>query len=79
MKGIFYAYVLWPFDKNFFLISTSDFMLFELKTMVKSCLEFYFDIQQAPSELLLTGEVISAFLAEFLVMGGSKISKKKKI
>ena len=52
--------------KKIFLISTSDFMLFELKTMVKSCLEFYFDIQQAPSELLLTGFAKPAFLADFL-------------
>ena len=35
-----------------------------LISIVKSCLEFYFDIQQALSELLLTGFAKQAFLAD---------------
>ena len=57
-------------------------MVFELKMMVKSFLEFYFDIQQAPSELLLTGFAKPASLADFLPLGRKDshwISKQKVV
>ena len=53
--------ILWRFDTNF-----------GLKMMVKSGLEFlfmYFKLLCAPPELLLTGLVESAFLADFLAIG----------
>ena len=40
--------------------------------MVKRGLDFfYFEIEQAPSELLLTGQANSAFLADFFALGSS--------
>ena len=40
--------------------SSLEITIFDFKMMVKSCLEFYFKIHQAPSELLLPSAKISA-------------------
>ena len=53
-------------------ISGLEIKNFDLKMMVKSSMFFfYFEIQRAPSELLLTDQANLAFMAEFLALSSS--------
>ena len=47
----------------------SKINIFGLKMMVKGLDFFYFEIERAPSSLLLTGQANSAFMADVFVLG----------
>ena len=59
---------------NWTKISSLEIDIFDLKMMVKSGLDFfYFEIQQAPSEILLTCQANSAFLGRFFSTGQQQL------